>query len=77
MVKAARLRWTEHVARMSDVRIHKKILNGNPGGQRRRGRPRIRWLEGVEEDLRKMGYRNWKAISQDRDNWWKITFGFS
>lgn len=72
IVKAARLRWAGHVARMNDAEIPKMILNGNPGGQRSRGRPRIRWLDGVEEDIRKMGYRNWRAISQDRDNWRKI-----
>jgi hypothetical protein len=54
---------------MDDTEIPKKILSGNPGGKRGRGRPRTKWLDGVEEDLQKMGYRNWKVLAQNRDNW--------
>jgi uncharacterized protein YlxP (DUF503 family) len=72
IVKSLRLRWAGHVARMDDTEIPKKTLSGNPGGQRGRGRPRTKWLDGVEEDLQKMGYRNWKVLAQNRDNWRKI-----
>jgi transcription termination factor 2 len=72
IVKSLRLRWAGHVARMDDTEIPKKILSGNPGGQRGCGRPRTKWLDRVEEDLRKLGYRNWKVQVQNRDNWQKI-----
>lgn len=40
-----------------------------PRGKRPRGRPRKIWLDGVEEDLIKMGIENWKDIIHDRDRW--------
>ena len=49
--------------------LPKKILWTNPGGQRGRGRPKSRWIDGVEEDARKLGCRNWRAAAQDRGRW--------
>ncbi|KAE9525796.1 hypothetical protein AGLY_014022 [Aphis glycines] len=40
-----------------------------PAGKRPRGRPRKRWLNGVEEDLHRMGVQDWKELAQDRDKW--------
>ena len=65
-IKINRLRWAGHVARMDDKEIIKRILNSNPGGQRGRGRPKLRWIDGVEHDLRKIGCMNWKMVAQDR-----------
>lgn len=39
-----------------------------PGGQKGRGRPKTRRLDGVEGGLRKIGYRNLKALSQKTGN---------
>ena len=36
-------------------------------GTRRVGKPSLRWLESVEEDLKNMGIRNWSRKSHDRD----------
>jgi hypothetical protein len=47
----------------------KIILQTNPGGQRGRGRQISRWIDGVDEDARKLGWRNWLADSQDRRCW--------
>jgi hypothetical protein len=41
----------------------------NPGGKRGRGRPKSRWIDGVEEDARQLGCRNRQADAQDRDRW--------
>jgi hypothetical protein len=36
-------------------------------GNIRVGRPPIRWLETIEEDLRNIGVGIWKIIATDRD----------
>jgi hypothetical protein len=32
-------------------------------------KPRLRWLESVEEDLKKMGIRNWRCKLLHRKQW--------
>jgi hypothetical protein len=39
---------------MAEDRVVKKVFKGKPGGRKLQGLPRKRWLDDVEEDLRKM-----------------------
>jgi hypothetical protein len=39
---------------------------------RRIGRPRIRWLEDVIADLRRMGIIGWMEKARNRDQWRRI-----
>jgi hypothetical protein len=41
-------------------------------GTRKRGRPRKRWIDEDEEDLKIMRIRNWHAVGKDRQKWRKI-----
>jgi len=45
------------------------MLWTEPGDQRGRGRPKSRWIDGVDEDARKLGCRNWPADAHDRGRW--------
>jgi hypothetical protein len=71
VVKARRIRWAGHVARMGAVRGAYNILIGKPEGRRPLGRPRRRWEDNIKMDLREMGfgYVDWIHWAQDRDRW--------
>ena len=34
-----------------------------------RGRPKVRWTDAVQNDIRKMRIVNWTQVAQDRDGW--------
>ena len=56
-IKIRRLEWLGHVVRMNEIRSVKKIFEGKLGGRRGRGRPRLRWINDVDDDLRKIGVK--------------------
>ena len=41
-------------------------------GRRQRGRPKLRWEDGVMGDARKLGERNWRNGARNRDSWQKL-----
>jgi hypothetical protein len=53
VMKIARLRWAGHVFRISDSEMSKRIMNYNPEGKRRTGRPKARWTDAVDNDMRR------------------------
>jgi hypothetical protein len=46
-----------------------KLTLHKPDGTGRVGRPVIRWLNAIQEDVKIMGVRNWRRKTQDRDQW--------
>jgi hypothetical protein len=54
-IKARRMRWEGHVARMGEKRNAYRILVGKPEGNRPLGRPRRRWVDNIKMDLREIG----------------------
>jgi hypothetical protein len=38
-------------------------------GTRKKGRPPVRWLDNVQQDLQRLGFRNWKEIPLDKIRW--------
>jgi hypothetical protein len=75
VIKIGRLRWLGHLFRMQQLGPGRELTLHKPEGTRRVGKPRARWLESVETDLRKMGVKNWRRKAQDRELWRTILKG--
>ena len=71
-IKVKRLAWAGHLVRMNSDRTLKKIFNTKPDGVRSVGRPKLRWEDGVNQDMRILGVKNWKKVARNRDEWAKL-----
>jgi hypothetical protein len=71
VIKSRRLGWVEHVARMGEGRDVYRVLVGKPEGKRPLGRPRGRWEDNINLELREIGIdrTNWIRLAQDRVQW--------
>jgi hypothetical protein len=69
LIKARRMRWVGHVARMGEVRGAYNILVGRPEGRRPLERPRRRWEDNIKMDRGEIGFGDvdWIHLAQDRD----------
>lgn len=67
-IKIRRLEWVGQLIKMEDERMEKMIFTGILEGKRDRGRPRLRWLDCIEEDLRKVGIRRWRKRAENRSD---------
>jgi hypothetical protein len=56
VIKARRMRWAGHVARMGEVRGAYNILIGRPEWRRPLGRPRRGWENNIKMDVREIGF---------------------
>ena len=56
------VRWLGCLLLHSNARTDpcRKLTLLKPEGNRRVGKPQLRWLESVEENLKNMGVRNWR-----------------
>jgi len=66
------LKWLGHVIRMNETRCVKKTFEGKLEGRRGKRRPRLRWTNDVEDDLRKLGVKRWRTKILDRGGWASI-----
>uniref|UniRef100_A0A8D9B1A7 Craniofacial development protein 2 n=1 Tax=Cacopsylla melanoneura TaxID=428564 RepID=A0A8D9B1A7_9HEMI len=71
-IKSQRLRWFGHVQRMEENRMPKKILAAKVYATRRKGRPRLRWMDQVLSDLRVMRVTGWGTAVKDRLVWRRV-----
>jgi hypothetical protein len=71
IIKARRMRWAGHVARMGEKRNVYRLLMGKPEGRRPLGSLRPRWMDNIRKDLVEVGWgdMNWTGLAQDRDRW--------
>jgi hypothetical protein len=60
LIKIERLRWLGYPCRMQELDPCRQLTVLKPEGTRRVGKRKLRWLKSVEEDVKKMGVRNWR-----------------
>jgi len=63
------IQWLGHVERMDETAMPKRVLKGKLYAMKRIGRPKIRWLEDVIADLRRIGISGWMEKARNRDQW--------
>ena len=49
-----------HLVSLNNDRTLKKIFDTKPDGARSVERPKLRWEDGVDQDMRILGVKNWK-----------------
>jgi hypothetical protein len=54
---------------MEDKAMPKRMWKGRLYSKRRIGRPRLRWLDDVENDLKKIKVKGWKEKMGSREQW--------
>jgi hypothetical protein len=68
-IKGQRISWLDHLKRMEEDRMPKKIFTQELEGTRKGRRPRKRWKEEVEKDLQVLEVRRWRKLVADRKKW--------
>jgi hypothetical protein len=51
-IQVRRLEWAGHLVRMSDEITVKKVFRRKPDARTKAGRPNLRWLDCIENDLK-------------------------
>jgi hypothetical protein len=75
VIKIRRLERLGHVVRMNETSSVKKIFEGKLEGRISRGRPRLRSINDVEDDVRKLGVKRWRTKALEREEWASIIEG--
>ena len=68
--------WAGNLLRIKEGRLHKKAKEVRQASGRKGGRPRLRWEDCINRDVRKAEeYHKWSAKVAEKETWKGITAG--